>query len=453
MTDDASTPAASPSGEQNRRPSPDAEVVEICRDLIRIDTTNFGDGEGPGERKAAEYVATKLGEAGLDPVLYESEPGRTTVVARWEGVDSSAPPLLVHGHLDVVPAMAADWQVDPFAGEVRDGCVWGRGAVDMKDFDAMMLSVLGARARTGRPPRRPVVLAFTADEEAGGRKGAHWLVEHHPDVVADCTEAIGEVGGFSLTVRDDLRLYLIQTAEKGMAWMRLRATGTAGHGSIRNDDNAVTELAEAVGRLGRHRFPTRLTPSVKAFVTELSDALGVDLDPDSDDIEQTLARLGTVSRMIGATLRNTVNPTMIQAGYKVNVIPGEATACVDARFVPGGEEELLATVDELIGPKITREMINFDTAPETEFAGDLVDAMRASLRAEDAAARAVPYLMSAGTDGKAWNRLGIRCFGFAPLRLPADLDFVGMFHGVDERVPTSSLEFGARVLDHFLDLA
>ncbi len=453
MTDDASTPAASPSGEQNRRPSPDAEVVEICRDLIRIDTTNFGDGDGPGERKAAEYVATKLGEAGLDPVLYESEPGRTTVVARWEGVDSSAPPLLVHGHLDVVPAMAADWQVDPFAGEVRDGCLWGRGAVDMKDFDAMMLSVLGARAGTGRPPRRPVVLAFTADEEAGGRKGAHWLVEHHPDVVADCTEAIGEVGGFSLTVRDDLRLYLIQTAEKGMAWMRLRATGTAGHGSMRNDDNAVTELAEAVSRLGRHRFPTRLTPSVKAFVTELSDALGVDLDPDSDDIEQTLARLGTVSRMIGATLRNTVNPTMIQAGYKVNVIPGEATACVDARFVPGGEEELLATVDELIGPKVTREMINFDTAPETEFAGDLVDAMRASLQAEDAAARAVPYLMSGGTDGKAWNRLGIRCFGFAPLRLPADLDFVGMFHGVDERVPTSSLEFGARVLDRFLDLA
>jgi acetylornithine deacetylase/succinyl-diaminopimelate desuccinylase-like protein len=453
MTDDASTPAASPSGAQNRRPGPDAEVVEICRDLIRIDTTNFGAGDGPGERKAAEYVATKLGEAGLEPALYESEPGRTTVVARWEGAKDSEPPLLVHGHLDVVPAVAADWQVDPFAGEIRDGCLWGRGAVDMKDFDAMVLSVLAARSRSGRPPRRPVVLAFTADEEAGGRKGAHWLVEHHPDVVADCSDAIGEVGGFSLTVRDDLRLYLVQSAEKGMAWMRLRATGTAGHGSLRNDDNAVTELAAAVARLGRHRFPTRVTPAVKAFLAELSDALGVDLDPDADDFEESLSRLGTASRMIGATLRNSVNPTMLEAGYKANVIPGVATATVDGRFVPGGEDELFAAVDELIGDKVTREMINFDTAPETEFAGALVDAMRTSIAAEDQQGRVVPYLTSAGTDGKAWSRLGIRCFGFVPLRLPPELDFVGMFHGVDERVPTDALEFGARVVDRFLDLA
>ena len=453
MTEDRRAHATGQDGGTDRRDRPDADVVEICRDLIRIDTTNFGEGDGPGERVAAEYVAEKLSEAGLEPTVYEPEPRRTTLVARWEGEDPSAEPLLVHGHLDVVPAMAADWSVDPFAGEIKDGCLWGRGAVDMKDFDAMVLSVLAARARTGRPPRRPVVLAFTADEEAGGRKGAHWLVEQHPDVLEGCTEAIGEVGGFSLTVRDDLRLYLIQTAEKGMAWMRLRAKGTAGHGSMRNDDNAVTELAEAVARIGRHQFPPRITPTVKAFLTELSDALGVDLDPDSDDVEATLARLGTVSRMIGATLRNTANPTMLDAGYKVNVIPGEATAAVDGRFVPGAQEEFLATIDELIGDKITREMINLDSAPETEFAGNLVDAMRASLEAEDRAARAVPYLMSGGTDGKAWNRLGIRCFGFAPLRLPPELDFVGMFHGIDERVPTDSLEFGARVLDRFLDLA
>ncbi|MEQ7125981.1 M20/M25/M40 family metallo-hydrolase [Actinopolymorpha sp. B11F2] len=451
MTDE---PTVTPSGQNlGRGPGPDAEVVQLCRDLIRIDTTNFGNDDGPGERKAAEYVAAKVAEAGLEPELYESEPGRTTLVARWEGADPTASPLLVHGHLDVVPAMAADWSVDPLAGEIRDGCLWGRGAVDMKDFDAMVLSVLRARALTNRPPRRPIVLAFTADEEAGGHKGAHWLVEHHPHLLDGCTEAIGEVGGFSLTVRDDLRLYLIQTAEKGMAWMRLRARGTAGHGSMRNDHNAVTEVAEAVARIGRHEFPTRITPSARAFLSEISDALGIDLDPDTDDVEAALSRLGTVARMIGATLRNTANPTMLDAGYKANVIPGEATATVDGRFVPGAQEEFLDTIDELIGDHVTREMINFDSAPETEFAGALVEAMKTSLAAEDPAARAVPYLMSGGTDAKAWDRLGIRCFGFAPLRLPPDLDFVGMFHGVDERVPTESLEFGARVLDRFLDLA
>ncbi len=454
MTDDRNAPANSPSSAAGRQVGPDADVVAICRDLIRIDTSNFGeDRTGPGERKAAEYVAERLSAAGLEPGLYEPEPGRTSVVARWEGADPSASPLLVHGHLDVVPAMAADWSVDPFAGEIRDGCLWGRGAVDMKDFDAMVLSVLHARSSTGRPPRRPIVLVFTADEEAGGRKGAHWLVEKHPDLLEGCAEAIGEVGGFSVTVRDDLRLYLIQTAEKGMAWMRLRAKGTAGHGSLRNDDNAVTELAEAVARIGRYEFPPRITPTVKAFLAEVSDAMGIDLDPESGDVEATLARLGTVARMIGATIRNTANPTMLDSGYKVNVIPGEATAAIDGRFVPGGQEEFLATIDELIGNKVTREMINLDSAPETEFAGALVDAMRTSLEAEDPAGRAVPYLMPAGTDGKAWDRLGIRCFGFAPLRLPPDLDFVGMFHGIDERVPTDSLEFGARVLDRFLDLA
>lgn len=432
---------------------PDAQVVDLCRDLLRIDTSNYGEQEGPGEREAAEYVAAQLTDAGLEPQVYESEPRRTTVVARWDGADTTAPPLLIHGHLDVVPARAEDWKVDPFAGEIADGCLWGRGAVDMKDFDAMVLSVVAARRASGRPPRRPIVLAFTADEEAGGRKGAHWLVENHPELVADCAEAVGEVGGFSVTARDDLRLYLIQTAEKGMAWMRLRATGTAGHGSMRTDSNAVTELAKAVSRIGDHRWPRQITPTVRQFLAEASNALGVDLDPDAPDLDARLSRLGSVARMIGATLSNSTNPTMLDAGYKVNVIPGEATAAVDGRFLPGHEEEFLAAVDELIGDRVTREMINLDTAPETEFSGDLVGAMRDSLLEEDPAARIVPYLMSGGTDGKAWSRLGMRCFGFAPLRLPPDLDFVGMFHGIDERVPTDALTFGARVLDDFLDRA
>ena len=440
------TAAAKDSGE--------GEVVDLTRELIRIDTSNYGDGSGPGERLAAEYVAGKLDEVGLQPQLLESEPGRSTVVARWEGEDPSADALLIHGHTDVVPAVAEDWSVHPFSGEVADGCVWGRGAVDMKDFDAMALAVVRARIREGRKPRRPVVLVFPADEEAGGRKGAHWLVDHHPGLLDGCTEAIGEVGGFSLTVREDLRLYLIQTAEKGMAWMRLRATGTAGHGSMVNEDNAVTELAAAVSRIGSYQWPLRLTTSVRAFLTELSDALGIDLTAaDEQELQQVVGRMGSIARMVGATLRNSTNPTMLDAGYKHNVIPGEATAGIDGRFVPGGEEEFLATIDELLGDKVTREWVNHDIAPETEFAGALVDAMKTSLVAEDPQGRAVPFLMSGGTDAKSWSLLGIRCFGFSPLQLPPELDFVGMFHGIDERVPTEGLRFGTRVLDRFLDIA
>ena len=432
---------------------PDAEVVQICQDLIRIDTSNYGPEPGPGERKAAEHVAALLDEVGITSELFESEPTRTTVVARWEpdGVDSSITPLLVHGHLDVVPANAADWQVDPFSGEIAEGCVWGRGAVDMKDFDAMVLSVVRARARAGVAPRRPIRLVFTADEEAGSSKGAQFLVDEHPDTLEGCTEGIGEVGGFSLTIKDDLRLYLIQTAEKGMAWLNLIADGVAGHGSFRNDSNAVTELASAVWRIGTHEWPVRITDPQRAFLDAVSDALEVDLD--AGDVESTLARLGSISRMVGATMSNTANPTMLKAGYKHNVIPGQATAAIDGRFVPGGEEEFFATIKDLIGEHVRYEEVQHQPSVETEFSGALVEAMQSCLLAEDPAARAVPFLMSGGTDAKAWDRLGIRCFGFTPLRLPAELDFVGMFHGIDERVPTDSLEFGARVLDRFLATA
>ena len=428
----------------------DGEVVEICRDLIRIDTSNFGSQPGPGERVAAERVATLLDEVGIASELYESEPGRTSLVAAWEpeGVDRSLSPLLVHGHLDVVPANADDWSVPPFAGEVADGCVWGRGAVDMKDFDAMVLSVVRARARAGVAPRRPLRLVFTADEEAGSALGAQWLVDHHPDAVADCELAIGEVGGFSLTVRDDLRLYLVQTAEKGLAWLDLIADGRAGHGSFRNDANAVTALSAAVARIGTHTWPHRITSAQQAFLEGVSEALGVELDPET--VEETLARLGSIARMVGATMSNTANPTMLAAGYKHNVIPGRATAAVDGRFVPGGEEEFYATISELLGDEVRYEVVAHQPAVETEFSGALVEAMQACLAAEDPAARTVPFLMSGGTDAKAWDRLGVRSFGFSPLRLPPDLDFVSLFHGVDERVPTESLEFGARVLDRFL---
>ncbi|HEX7188452.1 MAG TPA: M20/M25/M40 family metallo-hydrolase [Actinomycetes bacterium] len=423
------------------------EVVDICRDLIRIDSSNYGDGTGPGERAAAEHVAGLLSEVGLEPAVYESADRRTSLVVRWEGEDSSRPGLLVHGHLDVVPAEARDWTHDPFAGEIVDDCVWGRGAVDMKDMDAMVLATVRQWRREGRKPPRDVVLCFLADEEAGGKFGAHWMVDNHPGEFDGVSEAISEVGGFSFSIGDE-RVYLIETAQKGIRWLRLVAEGRAGHGSMVNDDNAVTTLAEAVARIGRHDWPLRMTPTVQRFLEEMSDALGVELD--LSDPEPALAKLGTLARIVGATLRNTANPTMLRAGYKHNVIPQSAEAFIDCRFLPGFEDELLATIDELIGPDVRREEVITDIALETTFDGPLVDSMVAALQAEDPGSRAVPYCLSGGTDNKSFSLLGIRGFGFAPLRLPAELDFSGMFHGVDERVPVDSLRFGVRVLDRFL---
>ncbi len=424
------------------------EVVDLCRDLIRIESVNDGTGRGPGEREAAEYVAEKLAEVGLEPQVFESATNRTSVVARVEGEDPSRDALLIHGHLDVVPAERKAWTYDPFAGEIADGCLWGRGAVDMKDMDAMTLAVVRDRLRTGRKPPRDVVLAFVADEEAGGVFGAQWLVQNQPLLFEGCTEAISEVGGFSLSVNDDLRLYMVEVAQKGMAWMRLTADGTAGHGSMVNPDNAVTALCEAVARLGRHEWPTRLTSTVQRFLEEVGDATGVPLDPDKP--EESLPRLGTLARIVGATLRNTTNPTLLTAGYKTNVIPQTAVAEVDGRFLPGYEDEFFATVDEVLGPDVERHMLVHDRALETTYDGPLVDAMVAAVLAEDPDARVVPYCLSGGTDNKAFARLGIRGFGFMPLQLPPDLDFPAMFHGIDERVPVDALQFGVRVLDRFL---
>ncbi|MEW1645850.1 MULTISPECIES: M20/M25/M40 family metallo-hydrolase [unclassified Streptomyces] len=425
------------------------EVVDLCRELIRIDTSNYGDHSGPGERKAAEYVAEQLAEVGLEPKIFESHPGRASTVARIEGTDPSRPALLIHGHLDVVPANAADWTHHPFSGEVADGCVWGRGAVDMKDMDAMTLAVVRDRLRSGRRPPRDIVVAFLADEEAGGTYGARHLVDNHRELFDGVTEGISEVGGFSFTVSEERRLYLIQTAEKGMHWMKLTVAGTAGHGSMIHRDNAITELSEAVARVGRHTFPVRVTKTTRAFLDELGDALGTPLDP--EDMEATLARLGGIAKLIGATLSNTANPTQLNAGYKVNVIPGEATANIDGRFLPGHEEEFLADLDRILGPKVKREDVHSDKALETSFDGALVEAMQSSLLAEDPTAKAVPYMLSGGTDAKSFDDLGIRGFGFAPLKLPPELDFAGMFHGVDERVPVDGLKFGVRVLDRFID--
>ncbi|MDE9366511.1 M20/M25/M40 family metallo-hydrolase [Luteipulveratus sp. YIM 133132] len=432
--------------------TPEEEVVRICQELIRIDTSNYGDEEGPGERKAAEYVMTELTEVGLEPQLLESEPGRASVVVRIEGQDSGRGALAVHGHLDVVPARAEDWQVDPFGGEIKDDCVWGRGAIDMKDMDAMILSVVKDLARTGTKPPRDLVVAFIADEEAGGAKGSHWLVDHHTDLFEGVTEAISEVGGYSVTFPDksgeQQRAYLLQTAEKGIAWLRLTARGRAGHGSVPNDENAVVRLAGAIARIDAHQWPREFIGSVRQLLDGLSDLTGVTYA--DDDVTALLQNLGGARGFVEGTLRDTSNFTMLDSGYKHNVIPQTASASLDCRFLPGHEEELMSTIRELAGEHVEVSVVHRDIALDAPFEGALVDKMKGALLAEDPGAAVLPYCLSGGTDNKALKRLGVTGYGFAPLRLPADLDFAPMFHGVDERVPLDSLRFGARVLNRFL---
>lgn len=430
--------------------SRDDDVVRITRDLIRIDTSNYGPSpDTVGEAEAAEYCSALLSEVGLSPeVIRTSSDMRRAVTARIPGRDRTRGALVVHGHLDVVPAIASEWSHPPFAAEVADGYIWGRGAVDMKNMDAMILAVVRQWQRESFVPPRDVILCFFPDEEAGMVHGSSWMVEHRRDVFDGATEAIGEVGGFSLTIRDDLRLYPIQTAEKGIRWLLLRAARRAGHGSMLHADNAVTEIAHAVARVGSHTWPIRHTATTDRFLSELSAAFGVAID--DDECSALLERIGTLGLLVGATMRNTANPTMLDAGYKVNVVPREATAAIDGRFVPGFESEFDATIRALVGDEVDIEVLNSDIAIEAPLDSTIIEVMASAIRESDPNGHVVPYMISGGTDAKALSRLGINCYGFSPLRMPPELDYWRLFHGVDERVPIDGLTFGVRVLDSFL---
>ncbi|WP_168627199.1 M20/M25/M40 family metallo-hydrolase [Cryobacterium sp. BB307] len=427
-------------------PELDATAI-IARDLIRFDTTNYGEGKSNGEADAAEYLNVKLTELGLQPELFESAPGRVSLVARVEGRDSSKPALVVHGHTDVVPAQAEDWSVDPFEGVIKDGMLWGRGAVDMKNMDAMIVTALQDILGSGQQPARDLVIAFFADEEAGGEYGAHYLVDTHPELFAGATEAISEVGGYSVSLNGQ-RAYLLQTGEKSLVWIRLVAKGRAAHGSRYIRDNAVTRLAEAVAAIGRREWPVRLTDTTSQLIAELARILEV--DPQTAGPDDIVLATGTAAGFIQASLRTTTNPTLLSAGYKHNVIPETASALIDIRTLPGEEEQVLAEVRELIGDDIELQIVTQDVGLETPFDGPLVDEITRVLGEHDPGAPVLPYMLSGGTDNKALSKLGITGYGFAPLRLPAELDFPGMFHGVDERVPLDALVFGRQVLAQLL---
>jgi acetylornithine deacetylase/succinyl-diaminopimelate desuccinylase-like protein len=424
-----------------------SEAVSICQSLIRIPSVNFGDGKGD-ESAVANKVVELLHEVGIESRIYESAPGRCNVIAHITGMDATRPGLVVHGHLDVVPANAEDWSVDPFSAIIKDEMIWGRGAVDMKNMDAMIIAIFRMWSRKGIKPPRNIVLAFFADEEAGSLFGSRWMVANHPEVFKDCSEAISEVGGFSVTVSDSKRLYFIETAQKGIHWIRLSAQGRAGHGSMMNPENSLTRLSEAVSAIGNHTWPQRYTKTVRTLFKKIAEITGKNYD--ENDLQPLLKEIGPMSRMIGATLQNTANPTMLDAGYKANVIPQSAHAVIDGRFLPGFENELDDTIRQIVGPDIAIETITHDIALEVDFEGNLVDAMIKSVLAFDAEGIPVPYLMSGGTDNKALSELGIVGYGFSPLKLPADLDFMALFHGVDERVPVDGIHFGVDVLENFL---
>ncbi|MFE4592792.1 M20/M25/M40 family metallo-hydrolase [Streptomyces laurentii] len=439
--------------EEQRGPDATAldEVVTFTSELIRIDTTNRGGGDCR-ERPAAEYVAERLAGAGLEPTLLERTPGRTNVVARIPGTDPTADALLVHGHLDVVPAEAADWTVHPFSGEVRDGVVWGRGAVDMKNMDAMVLAVVRSWAREGFRPRRDIVLAYTADEEASAEDGSDFLADRHRDLFEGCTEGISESGAYSFHPEPGLTIYPIAAGERGTAWLKLTARGRAGHGSKVNTANAVTRLAEAISRIGAHQWPVRLTPTVRAALAGLAALYGIDTDVDAPDFDTDLLldKLGPAAALVEATVRNSANPTMLEAGYKVNVIPGQAVAYVDGRMLPGAEEEFVETMDRLTGPDVAWEFHHREVPLQAPVDSPTFAKLRAAVEHFDPAGHVIPFSMTGGTDAKQFSRLGITGYGFTPLKLPPTLDYGALFHGVDERVPVDALHFGVRVLDRYL---
>ena len=425
------------------------DAARFAADLIRIDTTNRGGGDA-WERPAAEYVAARLAEAGLEPVLLESAPGRANVVARVSGTGAPQGALLLHGHLDVVPADPAAWSVPPFSGEIRDGVLWGRGAVDMKNADAVLLALVSHWAREGARPQRDLVLAFTADEEDTAQFGAQWLVERHPELFEGCTEAIGESGAFTFHAGPGLRLYPVASAERGTAWLKLTAHGHAGHGAKPNAENAVTRLAEAISRIGNHAWPVRLIPTVKAALDAIAAAVGAGPIGAGVTAAELLAPLGAAAALVAGTVRNSANPTMLQAGYKLNVIPGEAVGYVDGRVLPGFSREFRATLDELTGPDVSWEYVHQEVPLEAPLDVPLMAGMARALLAEDPGSTVVPYCMSGGTDAKQFARLGMACYGFTPLVLPAGYDYYAMFHGTDERIPLSALASGVRIMDRLL---
>lgn len=440
------------------------DCIRFLGDLIRIPSVNppglpelaGGRDTTGGETAAARYCAEVLAAAGIEPTVIETAPGRGSCFARLPATVSESaalPPLILLSHIDVVPVEADRWSRDPFGGETVDGEIWGRGAVDMKDMVAMELTVMRELRRSGIELRRDVIFAAMADEEAGGTFGARALVRDHPEWFRSsagvAAAALNEVGGYSMTVAGR-RYYTIQVAEKGIIWTRLRATGTPGHGSMPRPDNAAVRLAEAVVALAAPHAP-RLIPVVSDFLRAMGLARVVELaetEPAAAtrEIEKALGD-ETLARSVDAMLRDTVSPNVLRAGTKMNVLPGLAEAEVDVRTLPGTDQAaFLAELQAQAGPSVQVESVLTMPPVESPADSEIVGLMGDAIRRGDPDGTPVPMMITPGTDAKALATLGIPTYGFAPLRLDAEMPFLSLFHGHDERVPVSALRFGVPVL-------
>lgn len=437
-----------PSISEKARERLHAEAVAITAELVSIDSTNTGEAAtiGDGETRVCRRIAEYLDEVGIDSELVESVPGRGSLFARVEGSDPHAGGLVVHGHVDVVPAVAEDWTVPPFAGEIREGWLYGRGTVDMKNMIGMTLAVIRHYRREGIVPRRTLLLAFFADEEAAGIMGAKWVVRERPELFEGMTEALSEVGGWSVPV-GGRRLYPIAVAEKGVAWAKVTAHGTAAHASRPTPDNAVAAVAWAVHRVASREFPVEPTEANTALAAAVGQIAGG--SGDVGELPERLEVLGHFGPVVAASLSHTASPTVLSAGYKTNVIPTEAHAEIDCRVLPGGEETFRAEMEAELGPDVRVDWI-WEPPIAAPADAEIVAVIREAVRASDPDAMVVPYLLPASTDNKHLARLGISGYGFVPLRVPDDFDVFGHFHAVDERVPVAALHFGADVLARVL---
>jgi acetylornithine deacetylase/succinyl-diaminopimelate desuccinylase-like protein len=398
------------------------QTLAHLRALVRLDTTN-----PPGnERLAADYLGAAFTHDSIDFVVIEPQPARTSLVARVAGRDRSRPPLMLSSHTDVVGVEAGRWTRDPFGAEVADGCVWGRGSIDMKSKTAMDLGLALALKRAGALPACDLIVAAVADEEAGSELGARHLVERHPDLVR-AGYVLNETGGFTLHL-GERRFYPIQVAEKGFVTVKLTVTGTPGHGSMPRADTAIAWLADLLGRITRTPMPRRVTPLMRRMLADLGIA------PDK------------APPLFRPMLSNTVTPTILHAGYKDNVIPGEAWVILDGRTLPGEDERsFLLELRDIVGPDPVLEVIK--TGPPVEASPDtpLFDIIKARTEAADPGARAIPWMLPGATDSKFYAQLGAVCYGFAPVRLDPRMPFGSLYHGNDERMPIEGFLWGLRL--------
>ena len=427
------------------------EAQTLCQALLRIDTTN-----PPGnERPAAELIDRWLREVGFEPTMLESAETRANLICRYEGTGEKRP-LLLTAHLDVVEANAERWKYPPFSGDIAEGCLWGRGAVDMKNMAAMSTAVMRRLAREKVKLTRDVIFAAVADEEAGCDYGSRWLVENHPQLV-DAEFALGEVGGFTLHLGKST-YYPVQVAEKGNCWIRARIRGEPGHGSLPRTESVIVKLGTALSRLGRAKLPTHTTATSREFFRQVAAHQPALLRPLARAFGQPgflgpllkFAPDKTTTRGMKAMLSNTATPTVVDAGNKVNVISEVAEFQIDGRTLPGQtDDDLLRELRNLLGPEVELEVMRSAPPVITEpYESELFDVIRAEVEAREPGAKVVPYLTPGYTDAKYFSQLGIRWYGFSPVKIERDsgLRFADLFHGQNERVPVDGLRWGAEVL-------